>query len=590
MQQHETTDWRRGLACWLVIAASACTGTISDEPAPYGSFPGENPDAENPATGPRGTSGSGSSPTNKPSGQAGQGGAAAQSSDVGRVDLHRLNNTEYDNTVRDLLGVTSTPARSFIADEKALGFDSIAAALGMTDAQYEQYFSAADELVERTFADAALRKRIVTCTPAVNADPKVCTRQIVTSFGLRAWRRPLETAEVDALLSVAQAARDLGESFDASIAQVVKGMLSAPAFLYRVELDADPNSKTAHPLNGYELASRLSYLVWSTLPDQRLFDLAKDNKLQDDATLDKELDRMLADARAENFSSSFAGQWLGLRDLKSHQVEPTVFPQWNEGLRSAMIREGQLYFDEFLHGGRSFDEFFSAPVNFVDPGLAKLYGIATPSGSGLAQRVTQATKERQGFLGLASFLTMTSFSYRTAPTLRGKWVLENLLCQSIAPPPADVPKLDEAASGGDLSQLNVRERLAEHRKNPTCAACHTLLDPIGLGLENFDAIGQHRSEYSPGDAVDASGMLPNGSSFNGLTELADILARDTRLQDCASQKLLTYALSRELVMSDKGYLDDLRAAWPQTDKTLQSLLRLIVHSDPFQQRRGEAVP
>ncbi|MEY4576390.1 MAG: hypothetical protein RL701_1093 [Pseudomonadota bacterium] len=583
------TSWRRGFALWLALTASACTGSISEEPAPYGAAPGQ----PSSPVGAANASGSSSNSANKPNGQAGAGassGSNAQPRDVGRVDLHRLNNTEYDNTVRDLLGVTSTPARSFIADEKAFGFDSIAAALGMTDAQYEQYFNAADELVERTFADAALRKRIVTCAPAANADPNVCTRQIVTSFGLRAWRRPLDTAEADALVAVAQDARGLGENFDAAIAQVAKAMLSAPAFLYRVELDADPNAKTAHALNGYELASRVSYLVWSTLPDQRLFDLAKDNTLADDATLDKELDRMLADPRAENFSSSFAGQWLGLRDLKSHQVEPTVFPQWNEALRTAMIREGQLYFDEFLHGRRSIDEFFTAPVNFVDAELAKLYGIGAPSGTGPAQRVTNATKERQGFLGLASFLTMTSFSYRTAPTLRGKWVLENLLCEGVAPPPADVPKLDEAASGGDLSQLNVRERLAEHRKNPACAGCHTVLDPIGLGLENFDAIGEHRSEYSQGDPVDASGMLPNGGSFNGLIELAGILARDTRLQDCASEKLMTYALSRELVASDGVYLAELRAAWPQTDKSLLSLLRLVVHSDPFQQRRGEVVP
>lgn len=572
----------------LLLGVQACTGEIGEDqthgpssiisPQTDAGVPPGTPAQPNAGSNAGAGTGGGTQIPNAP---------VSAARDVNRVDLHRLNNNEYDNTMRDLLGVTSTTAPTFIADEKALGFDSIAAALGMTDAQYEQYFNAADALVEQTFADSKLRARIITCTPDGSTTADACTRKVIDAFGLRAWRRPLAAAEVDALAAVGGDARALGETFESSVAQVVKALLCSAHFLYRVELDADPGSGAAHPLDAYELASRLSYLLWSSMPDDRLFALAESGELLQDKTLDTQLDRMLTDTRADNFISSFAGQWLGLRDLKIHQVEPQVYPEWNETVRAAMIREGQLYFDEFLRKRRSVDEFFTADLHFVDNALADLYGISGVS-STTPMRMESATPERQGFLGLAGFLTVTSFSYRTAPTLRGKWVLENLLCQPVAPPPANVPELDEkVADGAGAETLNVRERLAEHRKNPTCASCHTILDPIGLGLENFDAIGHYRSEYSANDPVDASGMLPTGESFDGLPALATILATDVRFGNCASDKLLTYALSRQLGTSDKPFLQEIRSAWAGTDKSLLSLLRTIVHSDPFRQRRGE---
>ncbi|MET0387305.1 MAG: DUF1592 domain-containing protein [Polyangiales bacterium] len=574
------THWLLGL-----MAAAGCTGQISEElPQAFRASTDAPPLSAAPFPGRPGNGGSAG--TAAQPGAAGSSAAAPSALDVGRVDLHRLNNTEYDNTARALLGVASTPAPSFIADEKALGFDNIAAALGMTDAQYEQYFNAADVLVNTAFADDALRLRIVTCTPG-SADPADCTRRIIRDFGLRAWRRPLASAEIDALAALAAEARTLGESFDGSIAQVAKAMLSSVPFLYRLELDPDPTSAVAHPLDDYELAARLSFLLWSTAPDDRLFMLAERGALQDDATLDAELERMLADDRAARFTASFGGQWLGLRDMNSHQVEPTVFPDFDDDLRRAMIREGELYFDEFLHGGRSVDEFFTAKLVFPDRALAELYGIDGVD-SDEPRKLTAATTQRQGFLGLASFLTVTSFSYRTAPTLRGKWVLENLLCQKIAPPPPNIPELNEEASGGvDPSQLNVRERLAEHRTNPTCAACHTTLDPIGLGLEHFDAIGRYRTSYAASDPIDATGLLPDGSEFDGLGELAELLAQDKRLAQCASEKLMTYALSRELTDNDEPHLARIRETWADSDKSLRSLLGEVVRSAPFRQRRGE---
>jgi len=569
-----------------LLALAACSGTIEEPGASFGT-PGS------PGRGvPGATAGSGAGQLPGNPGRPPNGGAGNipddPERDVNRVAIHRLNNTEYDNTVRDLLGVRETPARSFISDEQAFGFDSIADALGMTEAQYEQYWNAAGALTDAAFADPALRARIVSCTPASATDTR-CSDMILTTFGRRALRRPLLPAELARLTSLTAKARELGADFDGSIAHAVRALLASAAFLYRIELDDDPASPVAHPLNDYELASRLSYLLWSTMPDDALLDAAERGELQQDAMLSAQLARMLDDPRAERFVASFAGQWLGLRGLASHQVDATVFPDWEEPLRAAMIQEGLAYFGEFVHGGRSLSEFFSADVHFVDGTLAELYDL---DGADFDPQtpLSVTTDARRGFLGLASFLTFTSFSYRTAPTLRGKWVLENLLCEEIPPPPADVPELEEEAPGGDTQSLNVRERLAEHRVNPACAGCHQILDPIGLGLENFDAIGRYRTSYAAGDAIDASGMLPSGETFDGLLELSTLLADDPRLADCASEKLLTYALSRQLVESDDPYLQELRDGFAREGLQLRALLEQIVLSDLFRFRRGETAP
>jgi hypothetical protein len=566
-----------GPAFCLLALSTGCEGEI-------GSAPNLARNVTAPSSGSAG-SGSlgGADPNGFPGSNADQG--AAASPDVNRVAIHRLNNAEYDNTVHDLLGVTSSPGTSFIEDEKLYGFDDIASAFGMTDAQYEQYFDAADSLVEEAFSSDNLRGRIVSCQPS-SATDTTCARKLISAFGLRAWRRPLETAEVDRLVTLATDAIASGEDFTGSIKQVVKAMLSSVPFLYRVESDANPGSTDAHLVGAYEMASRLSYLFWSTMPDSELLDTAAKNGLLDPTVLSTEVDRMLSDGRASRFVESFAGQWLGLRDLASHQVDATVFPGWNDGLRNSMVQEGLSYFQEFLDG-RSMRDFFTADVNFVDGPLARLYGM---SGGGTTQsRVTDTTDARRGFIGLASFLTMTSYSYRTAPTLRGKWVLENLLCQDIPPPPPNVPKLDSAtADPASLQSENVRQRLEAHRVDPTCASCHKILDPIGLGLENFDAIGEYRTKYANGDSIDASGTLPDGTSFVGLTELSDALSKDVRLLDCVTEKMMTYALSREVVASDAGYKRKIQADWTSDGLRLASLLKRIVLSDPFRYRRGES--
>jgi hypothetical protein len=519
--------------------------------------------------------------------------------DVGRIAVHRLNNLEYDNTIKDLVGVDAMARATFQPDETG-DFDNDADAFTMNDARYEQYFNTADTIGETVFADTAptgLRQTYIyglvtpACTPS--ATDAGCSSKIIAAFGAKAWRRPLTTAEVQGLQTLATNAISLGETADGSIKQVVKTMLASPQFLYRIEFDQNPASTTPHALDPYELATRLSYLVYSSMPDKALFDLAASKQINDDTILTQQIDRMLADPKGANFSASFAGQWLGARNMQAHQVEPTAFPGFDEPLRAAMVQEQLMYFNEFLTGTLPMTKFFTTTENFVNTRLAKHYGLPAVDAAAGYKKVTNADPNRVGFLGLGGFLTLTSFSYRTSPTLRGHWVLENLLCQSISPPAAPVPKLDANAAATDPSvqQENVRARLELHRMAANCASCHAVLDPIGLGLENFDGIGAYRTKYPASTTpIDASGMLPSGEMFSSVSQLAAILSTGDRLQqltDCASSKMMTYALSRALGATDQPYLNQIRDTWSKQGWGLKDLMKDIVLNDTFRFRRGE---
>ena len=583
------------LACGVVAAfgAMACNGAISPEGMPpTGSMTGgtgTSPTGGPMPTGP-GAAGSGG-------GGTGTGGVGATSSDPGRISIHRLNNLEYDNTMLDLVGVPGMAEATFQPDEQGT-FDNDADAFTMNDARYEQYFNAADTIGETIFSTPALQAKIVTCTPTAATD--TCTATIITNFGLRAWRRPLTATEISGLQTLAGSAITLGETPTNAIKQVVKTMLASPEFLYRIEFDPNPASLAVHAVGPYELASRLSYLLFSSMPDPTLFQLATPAagsttaQIQTDATLTAQVDRMLADPKGANFTNSFAGQWLGARAMQAHQVEPTAFPMFSEPLRAAMITEELMYFDDFLTGTMPFTQFFTAQENFVNTALATHYGFGTPTGTSF-QKVMNGSPARVGFMGLGAFLTQSSYSYRTAPTLRGKWILLFLLCQTIPNPPAGVPPLDMPNTSTDplTQEENVRARLTMHRQAAACASCHATLDPIGLGLENFDAIGKYRTTYAPGGpTIDSSGMLPSGEMFQSLPQLAGILATGTHLQestDCASQMMMTYALSRALddPGSDTAYLAQIRNTWSTQAWGLKPLLKDIVLNDTFRFRRGE---
>jgi len=403
-----------------------------------------------------------------------------------------------------------------------------------------------------------------------------CARAIITAFGLRAWRRPLTDAEVTSLAAFAAAAQKDTGDFQLAMKRVVTLMLSSLPFLYKVEIDPQPGSLTPHRLSGYELGSRLSYLLWSTMPDDRLLALGDD--LQQDAVLAAELDRMLDDRRSDAFVQAFAGQWLGGRELADHVVDQDAYPAWSDDLRAAMTEELYLFFTGLLD--RPFDGFLTTDQHYVDAVLGTYYQLTDPPVDGTFFSVDLPGGHR-GFLGLGGFLTMTSLSTRTSPSKRGDWVMTHLMC---TPPPqhdGGTPPLDLGTTS-----TSPRTALAPTLANPSCSGCHKLFDGVGFALEGYDGIGQFRTSYSPTEPVDATGTLDDGTAFDGATELAAVLSRDGRLATCAVRNTLSYALGRVLAADDDARVAGIRDAWAKG--TFRGLLRTIVLGDAFRMRRGEA--
>jgi hypothetical protein len=492
----------------------------------------------------------------------------------GRTGPRRLTNYEYDNTVRDLLGTKLTPAAKFVAEE-ADGFDNVASALGMTPSQFEAYLNAAETLSDELFADSARRSAFLACTPS-GADGGACLASWIDDFAARAYRRPLQEHEKKSLKDAYARARGLGEDETASAKHVLASLLAGPGFLYRTELHVGAETRA---LDGYELASRLSYFLWSTMPDADLFARAKDGTLVNTDVLEVQLARMLADAKSGTLLDNFAAQWLGWRELAQHKVLADAYPQFDDGLRSAMLAEARAFVAEFVFGTRPLEDFLRAKLNFVDAKLGALYGVpASP-------RIETGIGDRRGYLGLAAFLTVSSFAQRTSPTLRAKWILEELMCSTVPPPPPTVATTLEDSVNNAADIDNVRERLEQHRKDPSCAGCHARLDPIGLGLETFDGIGVARTKYANGDAIDSHGELPDGTSFEGPVALSEVLASDPRFRACVARRLLTYALGRSV--GEEAQLVDALDERSQQAGTFAALLEQVVLSEAFRAQRGE---
>lgn len=500
--------------------------------------------------------------------------------DPGRVTLHRLNRAEYDNTVRDLLGDTSHPASDFPADDHGYGFDNNADVLSMSPLLMEKYAVAAEHLVE----DAWTRGAVRTCELDSN-NPEPCARQILSTFARRAWRRPVTDEEVRRLLAFVTLAHQHGDAPEAGVKLALRSVLLSPHFLFRVEQDAQPASTAPHPLNDDELASRLSYFLWSSAPDETLLALADAGRLHEPAVLEEQVRRMLADPKAQALVDNFAGQWLYLRALDVAQPDPLLYPGFDEPLRTAMRQETQLVFTEFLHGDLPLRGMLDAPFTYVNDRLALLYGLPPP-GSDVPQRVDlSGAPTRLGLLGQGAILTVTSHSDRTSPVKRGLWVLEQLLCKAPPPPPPDVPSLPPPVN----PNATMRERMEAHRASPQCSGCHSMMDPIGFGMENFDAIGRWRvKEAGTGAPVDASGKLPDGQTFTGPTELRTILKQDANLPSCITEHLLTYALGRGTSEADACAVRDIVQQAEAHGGRLSDYIQAIVQSEPFTQRRGEA--
>jgi hypothetical protein len=502
--------------------------------------------------------------------------------DPGRVTMRRLSNVEYDNTLRDLFyGLPVSPSAQFPADEVSLGFDNIADVLSVTPVLFELYDRAAEQTIAQALADGSVRDQLVPCDPAAVGEA-ACADEILRTFAKRAWRRPVDDAEVASLVELTGEAMAAGNDFSQAVSLGLRAVLVSPYFIFRVELDPDPHSPVPHTLRDHELATRLSYLMWSTMPDDELTDLADAGMLHEPEQLSTQVRRMLEDPRAEALVANFAGQWLYLRNL-DHPLAKDYgkFPDFDMELQASMKTEAEMFFRTFITEGRSLEELLTAKDTFVDARLAEHYGMAAPAGGGFS-RVSLEGLPRRGLLTQPGILSVLSHASVTSPVKRGKWVLEQLMCIHPPPPPpgVEVPPL-EPIEGGTM-----RDQLEQHRADPACAACHNLMDPIGLGLEHYDPIGRFR-ELDNGLPVDASGTLPSGGEFVDAIEMVQLLAKGEEFVECTARKTLTYALGREPGKPDQPYIDEIVEEFEAADMTLEGLLVAVVTSDVFRMRRGE---
>lgn len=642
-------------------------------------------------------------------------GGSDQSADPGRVTLHRLNNAEYNNTVRDLLGTSLKPANDFPADDRGFGFDNVADVLRLSPLAIELYEGAAEALITDTLAvstssgmqsfelmgdaasgqtqaggwfffssgtasvtykapvagtykiamrayqtpagpdparlslegpnaqsflidvpalqaspaiyertvtlpagnslltvgftndfydqatmadrnlwvdyvqvtgpiggaqiDGSRRKAILVCDDLDNAD---CQHLILQQFAKRAWRRPPTEDEVGKLVALVDLAKSQGDTAEAGIRLALQRVLVSPHFIFRVEVDPDPSSATPRPLTGWELATRLSYFLWSSMPDTELFDAAEAGKLSDPKEIARQAQRMLDDPKAIALTDNFAGQWLFTRALGDQDPDYSLFPDYDDELEAAMRAETRRYFQAFLTDDVPMNEFLTADFTYANDRLAEFYGLPAVGSPTELVKVSLANSPRRGFLSQGSFLRVTSNPKRTSPVKRGKWVLDNLLCTPPRPPPPGVEGLPE----GMTSVGSIRDRLEAHRANPICASCHRSMDALGFGLDSFDAIGKYRTTDA-GYPIDTKGDLADGTSFDGVIEMTQQLAANPGVYRCMVQKLYTYTGRSPYRIEAIEHIDALTERFIDGGYQLRNLLIDIVTDPFFVSRRGE---
>ena len=428
------------------------------------------------------------------------------------------------------------------------------------------------------------RQRIFSCDPQRSSDRESCARTILRTLARRAYRRPVTADDIELPMAVYR--QDAAEGgFEAGIEAALQSLLVSPDFLYRVVQDPPGlPAGASYRISDLELASRLSFFLWSSIPDDALLESAERGELSDSTVLDRQIRRMLADPRSDALVENFAGQWLLLRNLEAHRPDLPLFPNFDDSLRQAMRRETEMFFGSVLREDRGVAKLLTADYTFVNERLARHYGIPQVYGNEF-RRVQLADENRHGLLGHASILTVTSRPNRTSPVLRGKWILENVLGAPPPEPPPDVPALDEN-DASKQNRLSVRERLARHRENAVCAGCHAMIDPPGFALENFDAVGQWRARDEAAAPIDASGVLPDGTKFDGVSAFRAMLVKDPEaFATTVTRKLMTYALGRGLEPYDMPAIRGVvREARPGGFK-LSALVAGIVRSVPFQMRR-----
>jgi mono/diheme cytochrome c family protein len=435
--------------------------------------------------------------------------------------------------------------------------------------------------------DTPSRERIFVCHPGSAAEEQPCARKILLSLARHAWRRPVTESDIQDLMHFYAAERTKA-NFERGIEEALERLLVSPQFLFRIERDpAGIAPGTNYRISGLELASRLSFFIWSSIPDDELLDLAAAGKLSDPVVLGKQVSRMFADPRSESLVTNFAEQWLYLRDIEAKQPDEVLFPDFDETLREAFRKETDLFLDSVLRSDKSVTELLTANYSFLNERLARHYGIPNVEGSYFRAVTFPPGSPRGGLLGQGSILTLTSYSTRTSPVLRGKWVLENIFAAPPPPPPPNVPALN-TSSRETGKALTMRQAMSLHRAQEPCASCHARMDPIGFAMDNFDAVGQWRTTDAE-QPIDASGVLPDGTKFNGVAEMKkDIVRSPEEFVSAVAEKLLMYGIGRNVHYFDRPALRAIVRGAAQHSYTFSSLVLGVVESVPFQMRESQS--
>jgi hypothetical protein len=508
---------------------------------------------------------------------------------AGRVTCRRLNRTEYRNTVRDLLGVDFNPVGDFPHDDVGYGFDNIGDVLTMPPLLMEKYVAAARKIADQAVTGKDKEKLIFVAKPgggeaAAGAKPKTnrdVAKEVLTKLAFRAFRRPPQSDEIERLLKLYDAGekQEAGD-FEKAMKLPIRGLLISPHFLFRVETEQGSDT---YPLGPFEVANRMSYFLWSSMPDDELLDLAKSGKLLDPKMLDAQTRRMVEDPKSYSLAENFAPQWLQIRRLEDMRFDPAKFPGMDAQLKKDMIQEAVLFFHEVMTQDFTILVFVDVNFTFLNDRLARHYGLPGPGGTGF-QKVKLSDPRRGGVVTMGAVLAATSDPDRTSLVKRGKWVLETIMA---TPPPPPIPDAANLKDDPEALKLPLRQRMEKHRTDPNCASCHKRMDPIGFALENYDAVGAWRDQ-DQGQPIDTAAVFPDGSKVNGVLELKKMLwNKKSEFVEGFTEKMLTFALGRGVEYYDGAVVKTIADACAKNDYSMTTLMVEIVKSYPFLYRQKD---
>ena len=505
--------------------------------------------------------------------------------DPGPFVIRRLTKTEYGNTLRDLFGVDPSIADGLPDEVSGQGYLN-----SLSSLQLEQYLTIADKVLRQIVAPQGgrrteIEKRLFGQSAAPGNHPREAAREVARSLARKAYRRPPTEAELDVLVATFDLGRLNKLAYSQALHLMLKAVLVSPQFLFITPAGEAESSTGIVPLDDHQLASRLSYLLWATMPDDELMSLADKGKLHEPAVLKAQAKRLLDDRRSRALFDGFGAQWLSVSGLKRQVFDPVIFPQMTTGMRQAMYDEVRLFFDSIVRNNEKVIRFVDSDYTYLNGTVAAIYGLEKTVKGPEMRKVRLSDGNRGGVLGMPGILAATSFPNRTSPVKRGVWVLEQVLGEHVPAAPPDVPALDKQDQTA-VANLTVRQRTELHRTNPVCANCHQILDPIGFGLEKFDAIGRWRDRDSNGQTIDAAGELPGAKRFSGPADLKAIIAgRNGDVARNLVEKLLAYALGRKLEGYDEIVVDDLMGEIAGDEYRMRALINGVITSYPFTHRR-----